>query len=51
MSHRFDPNTNPFADDLLRLGVAPASRFTAGERRIFARILAGKIYGFGSVSV
>lgn len=45
MSHRFDPNTNPFADDLLRLGMAPSSRYSPRERQIFARILAAKIYG------
>ncbi len=45
MSRVFDPNTNPYADDLLRLALAPKSRFSPRERRIMGHILAGKLYG------
>lgn len=44
MAHIFNPNTNPIADDLLRLCLAPASRFTLLERRTIGRILAAKLY-------
>lgn len=48
MSRVFDPNTNPYADDLLRLGLAPLSRFSAEERRAIGYVLAGKLYGLES---
>lgn len=41
----FNPNTNPFADDLLRLRMAPSTRFSPRERRTFAKLVAGKLYG------
>ncbi|GEM_PF-6081049 len=47
MSRVFDPNTNPYADDLLRLALAPPSRFSKQERRAMGSILAGKLYGLG----
>ena len=45
MSRVFDPNTNPYADDLWRLALAPPSRFSPRERKTMGHILAGKLYG------
>jgi hypothetical protein len=44
MIFRFDPDRNPYADDLLRLALTPAGRFSSAERLVIARILAGKLY-------
>lgn len=40
----FDPNTNPYADDLIRLALAPATRYLQHERRALAEIMAIKLY-------
>jgi hypothetical protein len=40
----FDPNTNPYADDLLRLALAPATRYLPHERRVLADTVAAKLY-------
>lgn len=40
----FDPNKNPYADDLLRLAFAPSSRYRPNERRAMATIMAAKLY-------
>lgn len=45
MATSFNPNKNPYADDLLRLSNAPKSRFTPRERYLSASLLAGKLYG------
>lgn len=45
MATSFDPNKNPYADDLLRLSRVPKSRFTTRERHLSACMLAGKLYG------
>lgn len=44
MLRKFDPNKNPYADDLLRLYHAPSQRYTQTEKRVLARILASKLY-------
>lgn len=44
MIFRFDPDRNPYADDLLRLALTPAGRFSSSERLVIARVLAGKLY-------
>lgn len=41
---KFDPNLNPYADDLIRLSAAPHSRYSAQERTTLARIIASKLY-------
>ena len=40
----FDPNTNPYADDLLRLRFAPLQRYTHIERIALGRVIAAKLY-------
>ena len=45
MTQAFNPNTNPYVDDLLRLNMIPSTRFTLQERRLSAVMLAGKLYG------
>lgn len=47
MPHRFDPNVNPYADELLRLSLAPEQRFSAGERHLMAAIIGAKLYDLG----
>lgn len=44
MPHRFDPNVNPYADELLRLSLAPERRFNAPERHLMAAIIGAKLY-------
>lgn len=43
-AHWFDPNLNPYVDDLLRLYAAPQSRYTDNELRAMANVIAGKLY-------
>jgi uncharacterized membrane protein YgcG len=40
----FDPNKNPYADDLVRLALAPSTRYRTLERRALATIMATKLY-------
>lgn len=40
----FDPNENPYADDLLRLSLAPPGRYSRMERLAMACIIASKLY-------
>lgn len=44
MIRKFDPDTNPYADDLLRLSLAPPGRYSDVERLALARIIASKLY-------
>lgn len=44
MIRKFDPDTNPYADDLLRLSLVPPGRYTDVERHTLARIIASKLY-------
>jgi len=41
---RFDPNKNPYADDLIRLTITPSTRYRPSERRALATIIASKLY-------
>jgi hypothetical protein len=40
----FDPNKNPYADDLVRLALTPSTRYRPIERRALATIMATKLY-------
>lgn len=44
MLHSFDPDSNPYAEDLLKLSRIPEARYTDAERRALARIVASKLY-------
>ncbi|CAG9234833.1 hypothetical protein [Burkholderia vietnamiensis] len=44
MLHSFDPDSNPYAADLLKLSRVPEARYTDAERRALARIIASKLY-------
>ncbi|WP_144023113.1 hypothetical protein [Burkholderia sp. AU15512] len=44
MLHSFDPDSNPYAEDLLQLSRAPQLRYSEAERRALARIVASKLY-------
>ncbi|WP_353099502.1 hypothetical protein [Stenotrophomonas lactitubi] len=43
--HRFDPNENPFVDDLLRLLDSARGRFSQGHLRALARVYVSRLYG------
>jgi len=45
MTARFNPNTNPYADEILRLVHVPKSRFTTLEKMTSAAIHGAKLYG------
>lgn len=45
MMARFNPNTNPYADEILRLVHIPKSRFTTLEKMTSAAVLGAKLYG------
>jgi len=44
MLHSFDPDSNPYAEDLLKISRVPETRYTNAERRALARIVASKLY-------
>lgn len=44
MTRTFNQNTNPYADDLVRLSLAPPERYSPAERQTLARIIASKLY-------
>jgi uncharacterized membrane protein YgcG len=44
MMRTFNPDTNPYADDLMRLGLAPLERYSYEERYALARLIASKLY-------
>ncbi|QKW56360.1 hypothetical protein [Stenotrophomonas sp. NA06056] len=43
--HQFDPNENPFVDDLLRLLDSARGRFSQGHMRALARVYVSRLYG------
>lgn len=45
MPRKFNPRTNPYAHELMRLRDAPPSRYSPEERYILGQSLAGKLYG------
>jgi len=51
MIQRFNPNTNPYVEDLLGLEALPNSRFSQNERRLIGAIIVGKIYGLTLVPI
>jgi len=44
MLHRFDPSSNPYAEELLQLYSMPATRYSREERQALARVIASKLY-------